>query len=67
MVVQPGHDWDRDNGTGSLDCPTEGARAGCNSDGSLAQAGLPVRLRILADVTPPRLAARDLPPRTFAK
>jgi len=25
MVVQPGQDWDRDNGTGPLNCPT-GAR-----------------------------------------
>ena len=24
MVVQPGQDWDRDNGTGPLDCPTGG-------------------------------------------
>ena len=24
MVVQPGQHWDRDNGAGSLDCPTGG-------------------------------------------
>src|SRR6516164_4514095 len=24
MVVQPGQDWDRDNGIGALDCPTGG-------------------------------------------
>src|SRR5262245_8353702 len=24
MVVQPGQDWDRDNGTGALYCPTDG-------------------------------------------
>jgi hypothetical protein len=24
MVVQPRQDWDRDDGTGQLDCPTGG-------------------------------------------
>ena len=24
MLVQPEQDWDRDNGTGPLDCPTDG-------------------------------------------